>query len=112
MITNKKATTVRSWFRRLTAARLILLLLTCPPVWGKSPQTVSIADLMNMEVSSASKKELKIIHTAPAIYMNYMFVTSGTEVPCRHIPWTVRVGLENADESTTHGVPYSRLTRE
>src|SRR5712691_8404802 len=68
MITNKKATTVRNLFRRLTAARLILLLLTCPPVWGKSPQTVSNQDLMNMKVASASKKELKITQTVPTIY--------------------------------------------
>ena len=72
MITNKKATTVRTWFRRLTAARLILLMLTCPPIWGKSPQTVSNQDLMNMKVASASKKELnnevKITQTAPALY--------------------------------------------
>ncbi len=72
MITNKKATTVRTWFRRLTAARLILLMLTCLPVWGKSPQTVSNQDLMNMKVASASKKELnnevKITQTAPALY--------------------------------------------
>jgi hypothetical protein len=72
MITNKKATTVRTWFRKLTAARLILLMLTCLPVWGKSPQTVSNQDLMNMKVASASKKELKITQTAPTIYKLYV----------------------------------------
>lgn len=72
MITNKRATTVRNLFRRLTAARLILLMLTCQSAWGHSPQTdltrVSIEVLRNMEVASASKKELKITQTVPAIY--------------------------------------------
>src|SRR3989454_10976879 len=72
MITNKKATTVRTWFRRLTAARLILLMLTCLPVWGKSPQTVSNQDLMNMKVASASKQEdrknTRLNHRHLAIY--------------------------------------------
>src|SRR5437879_9891636 len=56
MITNRKATTVRTWFRKLTAARLILLMLTCLPVWGKSPQTVSNQDLMKIGRASCRER--------------------------------------------------------
>jgi iron complex outermembrane receptor protein len=55
---------------------LILLLLASSPVTGQTPQTpqkdltsTSIEDLMNMEVTSVSKKEQKLSQVAAAIFV-------------------------------------------
>src|SRR2546425_3452330 len=70
MITNKKATTVRTWFRRLTAARLILLMLTDLTGTRMTSSPYRNSDLMFFLVANASKQELnnevKITQTAPA----------------------------------------------
>lgn len=55
---------------------LLLTALAIQPVWGQSPQgppkdltTTSIEDLMNVEVTSVSKKEQKLSRTPAAIFV-------------------------------------------
>lgn len=67
---------------RLVRATAVLLLLGCEVAWGQAPQSqkasqsspsdltqVSIENLMNMEVTSASKKEQKLSRVASAIFV-------------------------------------------
>src|SRR5260370_678165 len=73
----------KRWLRaRVTGATVLLLLLGCEAAWGQSsrsqpaPQSspgdltqVSIENLMNMEVTSVSKKEQKLSRIASAIFL-------------------------------------------
>src|SRR5260370_1499568 len=73
----------KRWVRaRVTGATVLLLLLGCEAAWGQSsrsqpaPQSspgdltqVSIENLMNMEVTSVSKKEQKLSRIASAIFL-------------------------------------------
>ena len=53
--------------------RVALLVSLAPPAWpqdkSKDLTNKSLEDLMNMEVTSASKKEQKISHTAAPIFV-------------------------------------------
>jgi iron complex outermembrane recepter protein len=71
---NPSARTARGKNRQINAAALILLLgLLTPVVWAQRPETdlrtASLEDLMNIEVTSVSKKEEKLFQTAAAIYV-------------------------------------------
>src|SRR5260370_8671080 len=73
----------KRWLRaRVTGATVLLLLLGCEAAWGQSsrsqpaPQSspgdltqVSIENLMNMEVTSVSKKGQKLSQVAAAIFV-------------------------------------------
>ena len=72
----KQSTKSTQRFRVVPGLKVfVLCALACPAGWGQTPQTpkdltkASIEDLMNMEVSSASKKEQSVSRTAAAIYV-------------------------------------------
>jgi response regulator RpfG family c-di-GMP phosphodiesterase len=70
---------LRAW---LTRAAVLFLLMDYEKAWGQAPRSkqvsqspagdliqVSIENLMNMEVSSASKKDQKLLRTAAAVFI-------------------------------------------
>src|SRR6266849_4817720 len=80
------AVCTKHWKRRLPVrvpgAMALLLLVGCGAAWGQAPDSqkdaqtppgdltqVSIENLMNMEVTSVSKKEQKLSQVAAAIYV-------------------------------------------
>ena len=79
--------------RMLKPCRLFLLFLTIPAWSQQKPIDItemSIEDLMNIKVTSVSKKEEKFSHTAAAIFV----ITPG-----RHPP----LGRDEYSRSLTHG---------
>jgi iron complex outermembrane recepter protein len=75
-VRNQTATTLASRDRLSGWRILILLALANPAVMGQTPQTpqkdltrMSIEDLMNVEVTSASKKEQRLSEVAAAIFV-------------------------------------------
>lgn len=67
---------------RAKGASVLFVLIGCEPAWGQAPPSsqtaqsppsdltqVSIENLMNMEVSSASKKDEKVLQTAAAVFV-------------------------------------------
>src|ERR1700730_8582534 len=67
---------------RVNAATVLLVLVGCATAWGQTPQSrrapvsaasdltqVSIENLMDVEVSSVSKKDQKLLRTAAAVFI-------------------------------------------
>ena len=74
----------RTWAprARVKGATALLVLIVCAAAWGQTPQSnrvpvsaasdltqVSIENLMNVEVSSVSKKDQKLLRTAAAVFV-------------------------------------------